>query len=290
MPEPTTTGVPLPPGHDVPDWPPGSDVREDYGCIVSLDVGQQQDYSALVVLQRWMTTRYIRTDSGDPVTAEDRELMRDRKSLREDGATDRELGLSRHRVTSYGVIHAERLPLGTPFPSVVERTRRIMALPQVQGRRAHQRERARPAPVLVYDATAGIGGVRDLFAQAGLAPNTHRVWPIVLHGGDAVSHSGGFHRVPKRDVARLIAILLETQAGRTRRLSFSGRLAMLDVLVNELKSFRVRINLATGHDSYEAWREREHDDLVLAVGLGCWAGEKLEREPPGEFVVVRPMA
>jgi hypothetical protein len=31
-----------------------------------------------------------------------------------------------------------------------------------------------------------------------------------------------------------------------------------------------KVNLATGHDSYEAWREEAHDDLVLAVSLACW--------------------
>jgi hypothetical protein len=57
----------------------------------------------------------------------------------------------------------------------------------------------------------------------------------------------------------------------------------LDILVGELKSFRVKINIATGHDAYKAWREKDHDDEVLAVALGCWVGEQLEREPPGEY-------
>lgn len=30
-----------------------------------------------------------------------------------------------------------------------------------------------------------------------------------------------------------------------------------------------REDLLSGHDSYEAWREQEHDDLVLAVGLAA---------------------
>jgi hypothetical protein len=38
-------------------------------------------------------------------------------------------------------------------------------------------------------------------------------------------------------------------------------------------NFKVKVNLATGHDSYEAWRESVHDDLVLAVALACWHGE-----------------
>ncbi len=30
------------------------------------------------------------------------------------------------------------------------------------------------------------------------------------------------------------------------------------------------------HDSYGAWREGTHDDLVLAVALALWAGERQE--------------
>jgi hypothetical protein len=40
--------------------------------------------------------------------------------------------------------------------------------------------------------------------------------------------------------------------------------------VPSVGSGRAKINLQTGHDSYEAWRERDHDDLVLAVALACY--------------------
>jgi hypothetical protein len=44
------------------------------------------------------------------------------------------------------------------------------------------------------------------------------------------------------------------------------------------------VNVSTGHDSYEAWRESIHDDLVLAVSLACWYGEN---PPPSGIVVDR---
>jgi hypothetical protein len=49
---------------------------------------------------------------------------------------------------------------------------------------------------------------------------------------------------------------------------------MMEQLVKELLNFRVKINISTAHDSYEAWREGDHDDLVLSVALACWAGER----------------
>src|ERR1019366_5948673 len=75
-------------------------------------------------------------------------------------------------------------------------------------------------------------------------------------------------RVPKRDVASTIAVLLQTG-----RLRISRRLNESDTLLRELLNFRVKISLS-GHDSYEAWREQEHDDLVLAVGLAAWLFER----------------
>ena len=38
----------------------------------------------------------------------------------------------------------------------------------------------------------------------------------------------------------------------------------------ELLGFRVKIDPTTAHDSYAAWREGAHDDLVLALALAVW--------------------
>jgi len=46
------------------------------------------------------------------------------------------------------------------------------------------------------------------------------------------------------------------------------------VLTRELLNFQVKIN-DLAHDSYGAWREGTHDDLVLAVALACWAAEQI---------------
>jgi hypothetical protein len=32
----------------------------------------------------------------------------------------------------------------------------------------------------------------------------------------------------------------------------------------------MKINPQTAHDSYEHWREGDHDDLVLSVSMGAW--------------------
>jgi hypothetical protein len=53
------------------------------------------------------------------------------------------------------------------------------------------------------------------------------------------------------------------------------------VLKQELSTFKRKVSLKTGHDSYEHWRESDHDDLVLAAALACWG----TRKPKGASVV-----
>ena len=50
-----------------------------------------------------------------------------------------------------------------------------------------------------------------------------------------------------------------------------------ELFIKELQAFRVKISIS-GHDSYEAHREGDHDDLVLAVAIGAWVAER-ERGP-----------
>jgi len=152
---------------------------------------------------------------------------------------------------SYDVRYLERLR-NTPYPAIVRRLDHLVK---------HLAER----PDMAVDAT-GVGRpVIDMIKDAHLPAN---VYPITLTGGDAVVQDGMERRVPKRDVASTIAVLLQTG-----RLRIARNLRESDTLARELLNFRVKISLS-GHDSYEAWREQEHDDLVLAVGLAAWHFEK----------------
>ena len=77
-----------------------------------------------------------------------------------------------------------------------------------------------------------------------------------------VTTGGGGYHVPKRDLVTTLQVLL--QSGR---LKVASDLKLAKVLVDEMLNFKVKINVKTAHDSYEAWREGIHDDLVLAVAL-----------------------
>ena len=147
-----------------------------------------------------------------------------------------------------------------PYPEIVSKTAEIMQSPALAGQAD-----------LVVDQT-GVGApVVDLFRQAGLKPTG-----VLIHGGDKASNEGGTWRVPKRDLVGSLQVLF--QSGRFK---ISRKLPLASVLQSELLNFKVKIDPVTAHDSYSAWRERDHDDLVLSVALAAWLGERPRYQPSG---------
>jgi hypothetical protein len=160
--------------------------------------------------------------------------------------------------------HLQRWPLRTPYPSIVDDVRKMLDSPRLK-------EAGRP--VLVVDAT-GVGApVVDLFRRGGINASLR---PVQITGGDSVTEGeGGLKRVPKRDLVSTAQVALQTG-----RLKIAPGLPEAANLANEMQNFKVKISLETAHDSYGAWREGSHDDLVLAVCLALWA---IENDSPGVF-------
>ena len=147
---------------------------------------------------------------------------------------------------SFHIRHLQRYKLGTSYPEIVDDV--------------SQKVRQLNEAALVIDHT-GVGRpVFDLFERAGLRP-----LGITITGSDTVHGEDRQWRVPKRDLVGILQVAV--QAGRFK---VAQELPEAKVLVDELLNFRVKINLKTAHDSYEAWREGVHDDLVLSVALACW--------------------
>jgi phage FluMu gp28-like protein len=141
------------------------------------------------------------------------------------------------------------------YPEVVERVSRLMEALQLKGEAA-----------LAVDATGVGAAVVDMLRRVGLTFDA-----VTITGGDTETQSGhDSYRVPKRDLVGNLQVLL--QSGR---LKVARSLEHAETLKAELLNFRVKINVATAHESYEAWREGDHDDLVLAAALAAWrAGRK----------------
>lgn len=161
---------------------------------------------------------------------------------------------------AYQLRYLSRLPLGTPYPEIV---RQVLAL--------LERAPLTRAVPLVVDKT-GVGApVVDMF-RVGVKPYAGvRPRAVTITGGESVQREDPFDlRVPKRHLASLLVALYQS-----RRLQMAPSLPLVRDLIEELKNFKVKVNLATGHDSYEAWRESIHDDLVLTVALACWYAEQV---------------
>ncbi|KUK43858.1 MAG: Uncharacterized protein XD72_1758 [Methanothrix harundinacea] len=173
--------------------------------------------------------------------------------------------LEEHPGRKFHIRHLDRIRLD--YVEVVEHVHALL-----------RREPLQRCTSLVVDAT-GVGRpVIDLMRSKGLRPV-----PVTIHGGDVVTKAEDrFWRVPKRDLVASLQVAMETGT-----LQIAEELELADVLVKELQNFRVKININSGHDSYEAWREKDHDDLVLAAAVAVWWGKRQPGPPPDPNMLAR---
>ncbi len=159
----------------------------------------------------------------------------------------------------YDVPWLQRFPLGMAYPAITAavgtRLRRLQLLSPDERR------------TLVVDRTGVGAAVCDLLRAARLPA---MMYDVTITGGDTVTRDGSHYRVPKRDLVGAVQVPL--QAGR---LHIARALPEVATLTGELLGFQYKIAPLTAHDSYGAWRENAHDDLVLAVALGLWAARRL---------------
>jgi hypothetical protein len=165
------------------------------------------------------------------------------------------------REAQHNVPWLQRWPLGTPYPTIVGDTVALVA------RLAAQHPQA--LRMLVVDAT-GVGRpVVDLFTQRHVRLAASLVAATITGGSQAsfAPRPGGGQEwhLPKRELVSAMQLLLQS-----RRVHIAPALPEAATLAAELQNFQVKIT-AAANDTYGAWREGTHDDLVLATALPCWA-------------------
>jgi len=188
--------------------------------VAGLDLGQQKDYSALVILEAF---------------------GRKLKNL------DNEQELIELPFSRLNLRHIERFPLGTKYAEIA--------------RLVDDRMSRTPEPRFLAVDVTGVGlGVIEMI------PTRLNAAQISITGGDQVHYGDGAlqYRVPKRDLVAGLSIALQNEV-----LKIAAGLPHAQLLTNELANFRVKIT-AAANDTYAAWREADHDDLVLAAGLAAW--------------------
>jgi len=148
-----------------------------------------------------------------------------------------------------------RVPLGTPYPDVVERVRRTVQHAELAGQCA-----------VVVDAT-GVGApVVEMMHRAGLGCG---LWAVTMTSGEqarAAGSMGGVSRftVPKVDLISGVQTLLESG-----NLRIAPDLREAGSLLRELRDMRMEVTGA-GRMRLGADGCGEHDDLVIALALACW--------------------
>ncbi len=203
--------------------------------FIGIDLGQARDFTAICVLEK-TTLEEQRGFVG--WSFDSRRAQQERtKPL-------------------YHVRHIERLPLGTPYPAIVEHVQRLLEREPLKDRGVQ----------LVVDATGCGRPVVDLLRKE---ISQCQVVSVSIHGGDSVTEEGWDFRTPKRDLVAILQVLLQDG-----RMLIASTLPSAEMLQREMLNFRVKIDPATAHDSYSAWRESDHDDLVLSVALACWYAER----------------
>ncbi len=186
---------------------------------IGLDIGQAQDYTAITVIKQIQTQDDFK----------------------------------------YELNYLERVPLNTPYTSIVDYTTKLAESPQLNAPGMEQVE-------VVVDATGcGRPVVEMLRSRDRNGEAFHLVPCSITGGGSLTTSTEGFYGVPKKDLVSSLQILYQD-----KRLSVAKSLQHGQLLVEELLNFKVKINTKTGNDSFEAWRERDHDDMVLAVALAAW--------------------
>jgi len=149
-----------------------------------------------------------------------------------------------------------RFPHGTSYPAIVEALIALLRMPPLSGAR------------LLIDYT---GAGRPVLALVihGLQGQVSHSWSavIITAGYDVSNPANGELRVAKPDLIGTLQVLLQT-----RRLQVPKDLHDAQLFVRELENYRPKVILPTNEAL--SWREGRHDDLILAVALAAWGGER----------------
>jgi hypothetical protein len=166
----------------------------------------------------------------------------------------------------FDVTYLHRWPIGTPYPKIVAGVATMLdaePFSRLIYYGLHGTETLHAPVTLAIDAT-GVGRpVVDMFAERGLHGN---LLPITITGGHQARYDNGGYLVPKRILVSTLQVALQN-----KRLRVASKLPEAATLTRELQDFQLTFT-ENANDTYEG-RKGAHDDLVLAVALGLWAGK-----------------
>lgn len=193
---------------------------------IGVDLGQKHDYTAIAILEKENADRINHTRHWMCLP-----LLPPKLLLR----------------------RLERIPLGTPYPRIVDRIRSITDELPLFGRCA-----------LAVDGT-GIGApVVDMLLDSRLACDLTAV--TITAGDHASRRSWPWVSVPRRDLLAGVQLALE-----------NGSLRIAPTIPEAAALRQELIAMRSDRDSLH------HDDLVLALSLACWRSHRKSIYPGGRL-------
>ena len=170
------------------------------------------------------------------------------------------LQMSAFIVDTYELRHLERPAIGTSYLEIVKRITRVMHAPELTDN-----------AILLVDATGCGRPVVDMLKGEGLQP----LIAITITGGNSASQSAEGFNVPKTELVSVLQLYL--QSGR---LKIAAALPDANTLKDEILNFRVKVSLKDGEETFGAWREGIHDDMVLATAIPLWYASRYSAKRP----------
>lgn len=213
----------------------------DLDYILGLDLGQAADPTALAILERRAVPQ--------------RRAVRPPPMFRRAPPPPTE--------NHFAVRYLRRWPLGTSYVQIVEDVANLVS-----------REQRGQAPLkgslLAVDRT-GVGRpVVDMIRQRRMQV---QLVPVTITAGAKVTWDAGLgFNTPKKELVTCLQVLLQS-----RRLKIARELPEVETLTAELHNFRVKVTEHANEQFLADWRTGQHDDLVLAVAVAAWVGERLPR-------------
>jgi hypothetical protein len=167
-----------------------------------------------------------------------------------------EKGLSGSIVSELRLRYLERMPLDASYPSLAKRLRSIC--------RNLEDKDDTGTPSLIVDVTGTGSSVIQFFHDENLKPI--QAWITAGFGQSEVEPQKW--RISKTELIGPLQVLLHTEKFR-----MAAELELADQFKTELANYRPKA-VAVNGDDLEAWRLGQSDDLVFAVALGTWLGQK----------------
>jgi hypothetical protein len=177
------------------------------------------------------------------------------------------VGSGRTAVRQYAVRHLLRFEQGTRYTEIAAYLARRFTEPYLAQSRLMVDQTMVGRPVVQL--------LRDARIQA-------KISPLVITAG---LHSGmgecGVMMVPKVELVSTLIVLFQAL-----RLTVAPALPEAALLVKELVTFDPRHHAPRSDDIVD-WREAPHDDLVFAVAIAIWQGERevLPAVDSGPFII-----